>query len=142
MPTAPKSKSKDSKKAASKQPAGSVAVRHFLHVPIEAVYEAFLEPTLIRGWLAPEDGVEIDVERAVGGPWGVSWQLDEAASISGRVEQLQLMQHIQVAWEGGGLEVKLEPGLGGTHLNLDVTGSPRLADATARLDLWFSSLRT
>lgn len=140
----------------------SVRLQRTISAPPERVYQAWLEPDLIRRWLAP-GGVEVvrvDLDERVGGHYRI-WHQHDGADIGGfECEVLELVPAARIVFRWGFvgpdrtsgpvfdslLTITLSDGPGGTtkltlvHERLDGlrVAMPEVADAVGRG--WSSAL--
>ena len=98
----------------------------FLHVPIEWVFDAFIDPHRLAGWLS--DGAF--VEPWAGGRYELRFRRpapedeDARATLVGEITSWRAPVGLAIGWPAGAwdraeeLELEMEAGLGGTHVKL------------------------
>jgi uncharacterized protein YndB with AHSA1/START domain len=81
----------------------AVRLQRTIPAPAHAVYRAWLEPELVRQWMAPGSlGVErVEIDERVGGRYSV-WQTDSGASSGGfECEILELVPDERIVFRWG-----------------------------------------
>ena len=81
----------------------AVRLQRTIPAPAHAVYRAWLEPDLVRQWMAPGSlGVErVDIDERVGGRYSV-WQTDSGRSAGGfECEILELVPDERIVFRWG-----------------------------------------
>lgn len=121
----------------------------FLHVPVEAVFEALVEPRQLWSWLGVTAYVNPQYQGRYelyfdGGGLSASAGDEEATEsmppIRGQVVEVSRPELLAVEWGGdhaGYLRVRLRPALGGTRAYLDTDGHPAWTHALAELEAYF-----
>lgn len=104
----------------------------FLQVPVEAVFEGFLEPRTLGRWAGVRLAV---VERVPGGLYRLE---TDGVLVEGRFTGLFPPESFEIAGDGFRLSLHLDPGLGGTRAHLERQGGDLFRDALARLDALLS----
>jgi uncharacterized protein YndB with AHSA1/START domain len=81
----------------------AVQLQRTIPAPPEQVYRAWLEPDLLRRWLAPA-GLEVtraEVDERVGGHYGI-WQAGSEGEVGGfECELLELVPNERIVWRWG-----------------------------------------
>lgn len=107
--------------------------RRFLHVPIEAVFEALTEPTQILAW----GGLSTLIDPRLGGSYEVS--RPDGVKDEGRITVMRRPDRLVVAFEGDAvLDLSLSPSLGGTWVDLRATDVGLWGDALEQLEAAFA----
>jgi uncharacterized protein YndB with AHSA1/START domain len=80
----------------------AVRLQRTIPAPAHAVYRAWLEPDLVRQWMAPGLEVErVEIDERVGGRYSV-WQMDSGASSGGsECEILELVPDERIVFRWG-----------------------------------------
>jgi uncharacterized protein YndB with AHSA1/START domain len=120
----------------------SVQREAMLHVPIEKVFSAFTEPLWIRAWLDLDAFVELrDEGRYELYACSSNGSDDEKREmiLEARIIDVTFPTRLVLEWKGGGLELVLDTGLGGTSVNLTTMGDSVWKDALLRLNVVLES---
>lgn len=102
----------------------------FIHVPLEAVFEALTEPGRLRAW----SGADLTLDARVGGQYVV---LVDGGELRGSVEVFVRPQRLQIRFDDGDLDLRLAPSLGGTRVELSAPPHPLWADALVQMERAF-----
>ncbi len=104
----------------------------FLHVPIEAVFEALTEPVQLRFWR----GLHSVIDARLGGTFEITD--DDGTVHRGSITTMRRPDRLAVRFEQDVVvDVKLSPSLGGTHVQLLATDAGLWGDALARMEAAF-----
>ena len=101
-----------------------------VHAPIEAVFRAFLEPSVFKAWM----GAELDLVPHLEGKYCVTG--GDGGLRDGTIEIIAWPEELAVGWGDGRFELRLTPEFGGTVATLTTEGAPIWEGALARLDAY------
>jgi uncharacterized protein YndB with AHSA1/START domain len=83
--------------------APAVRIEHRVAAPPHAVYRAWLDPDLVRRWMAPGDQevTRVEIDERVGGPWR-TWRAESGTVVGGfDSELLDLVPDQRIAFRWG-----------------------------------------
>ena len=102
--------------------------KRIVRAPIEAVFRAFLEPSLFQAWM----GAELDLVPELNGKYCVTAR--DGGQMAGTIEIIAWPEELAVGWSGGRFDLRLSADFGGTVATLNTEDAPMWDGALARLD--------